>query len=290
MIVHGGSPSPFARKVMVALEEKGLSYENKQLIPFPKTPELLAMNPLGKIPILELNDGTYIADSSVICAYLEKIQPDPALLPSDPIGYARGLFIEEYCDTKLNEAVGPIFFNRYVKPKIFQQEPDEAEVEQAFEEQLAPVLDQVEEMMPDKTGPLLEAGYSLADIAFGVQLGSLALASVELGQLCPLRANHVRGGANNDRRGRRLDCALCGSFEPPLRRVHRRFARPADLDLAPGRGSPLRGSSSSRGRVAAPSHSRTPETHGLLHGSTSRPTTAGSMQRALPKTERDDYR
>ena len=35
-------------------------------------------------------------------------------------------------------------------------------------------------MMPDKTGPLLEAGYSLADIAFGVQLGSLSLAGVEL--------------------------------------------------------------------------------------------------------------
>ena len=81
MIIHGIAPSPFVRKVMAACEEKGLSYEDKVLIPFPKTPELLKMNPLGKIPILEIADGTYIQDSSVICAYLEKVHPKPALLP-----------------------------------------------------------------------------------------------------------------------------------------------------------------------------------------------------------------
>ena len=57
MIIHGGAPSPFVRKVMVTCEEKGLSYEYKPLSPFPKTPELMAMNPLGKIPILEVASG-----------------------------------------------------------------------------------------------------------------------------------------------------------------------------------------------------------------------------------------
>ena len=63
MIIHGGSPSPFARKVIVAFKEKGVAYESKDLAPFPKSPGLLAMNPLGKIPILELADGSYIPDS-----------------------------------------------------------------------------------------------------------------------------------------------------------------------------------------------------------------------------------
>ena len=49
---------------MVACEEKGLTYEDKVLVPFRKTPEFIAMNPLGKIPILEISDGRFIADSS----------------------------------------------------------------------------------------------------------------------------------------------------------------------------------------------------------------------------------
>ena len=45
--LKGATPSPFYRKVMIVLEEKGLDYETEMLIPFPKTPELLAMSPLG---------------------------------------------------------------------------------------------------------------------------------------------------------------------------------------------------------------------------------------------------
>lgn len=188
MIVHGGAPSPFSRKVMVALEEKGMAYESKDLIPFPKSPELLAMNPIGKIPILELADGSYIPDSSVICAYLERVRPEPALMPVDDVVYARALFIEEYCDTKLNDAIGPIFFERVVKPLVFQGETDEAVVAKQLEEVLAPVLDQVEGLIPDAAGPLLDAGFSLADVAFGAQLSSLHLAKVDVAGWPKIRA------------------------------------------------------------------------------------------------------
>ena len=109
MILHGGALSPYVRKVMAALEEKGIGYEDKPLIPFPKTPELIAMNPLGKIPVLETDDGSYIPDSSVICLYLEKVHPEPALLPEDPVAYARALFIDEYCDTKVIEGIGAVY-------------------------------------------------------------------------------------------------------------------------------------------------------------------------------------
>ncbi len=180
MIVHGGSPSPFARKVMVACEEKGLSYENKPLVPFPKTPEFLAMNPLGKIPVLELPDGTYLPDSSVICAYLERAYPEKPLLPTDPVACARALFIEEYCDTKLAETIGPIFFQRFVQRVLFQGECDEAAVATAIEEGLEPVLDQIEGLLPDEAGPLVSDDLTLADIAFGAQLSSLVLAEVEV--------------------------------------------------------------------------------------------------------------
>jgi glutathione S-transferase len=180
MIIHGGAPSPFVRKVMVAFEEKGLAFEDKVLIPFPKTPELMEMNPIGKIPVLEISDGRFIPDSSVICAYLEKVHPDPALMPSDPYQYAQALFIEEYCDTRLIEGIGSIYFERFIKKRLFNGEPDEEAVAKQIEEGLTPVLDQVEGLLPDSRDTLLDSGFGLADIAFGAQLSSLRLAGHEI--------------------------------------------------------------------------------------------------------------
>ncbi|MBW2420259.1 MAG: glutathione S-transferase family protein [Deltaproteobacteria bacterium] len=179
MIIHGAVPSPFARKVMVACEEKGISYESQDLIPFPKSPELLAMNPIGKIPVLEVSEGVYLPDSSVICAYLERVHPEPTLFPGDAVAFGKALFIEEYCDTKLNDAVTPILFQRFIKPVVFKEETDEKVVAEKLEE-LAGVLDQIESLVPDHAGPLLEAGFGLGDIAFGAQLGSLKLARFDV--------------------------------------------------------------------------------------------------------------
>ena len=138
------------------------------------------MNPIGKIPILELSDGTYIADSSVICAYLERVHPEPSLLPADPVDFAKVLFIEEYCDTKLFSAISPIYAERYLKPNLFQQECDEAAVAAQLEGELTPVLDQIEGLIPEACGPLVGGTFSLADVAFGAQLSSLALAGIDL--------------------------------------------------------------------------------------------------------------
>ena len=90
MKLYGANGSPFFRKARVVLEEKGIPYETENLVPVPKTPELLAMHPLGKIPILR--DGEVVVpDSSVICAYLEKKHPSPALYPADPADLTRPL-------------------------------------------------------------------------------------------------------------------------------------------------------------------------------------------------------
>ncbi len=179
MIIHGSPPSPFARKVLIVCEEKGLAYESRDLIPFPKTPELLAKNPLGLIPIAEVEEGVFLPDSSVICAYLERMAPDPTLLPGDALSAARALFIEEYCDTRLNDAIAPIFFQRFVQVQIFGQSPDESAV-QAGIIATAEAFDQVEGLIPDRPGPLLESGFSVADAAFASQLGSLELAGEKI--------------------------------------------------------------------------------------------------------------
>ncbi len=174
LIIHGGTPSPFMRKVRVALLEKGLAFENKNLSPFPKTPELLAMHPLGKIPVLE-HHGTMIPDSSVICAYLERIHPEPRLYPEDPKDYARALFLEEYADSRLAETIGPVLFERFIKPNIFKQETDTERVQEALEKQIPPAFDWLEAQLDDGEA-LVGPRLTIADVAVGAQLQSLVFA------------------------------------------------------------------------------------------------------------------
>src|SRR5262245_63453275 len=102
---------------------------------------------MGKIPVLR--DGEVVVpDSSVICAYLEKKHPSPALYPSHPADYAKALFLEEYADTRLNEVTGGIFFERFVKPKILQQTTDESRVRELLEGALPPVMAYLESQLP----------------------------------------------------------------------------------------------------------------------------------------------
>ncbi len=78
-ILHGAATSPFVRKTWIFMKEKGLEFEHRQLDPLDKSARFLSMNPAGRIPILEEADGNFIADSSVICDYLERIPPEPDL-------------------------------------------------------------------------------------------------------------------------------------------------------------------------------------------------------------------
>ena len=171
-IVHGGVPSPFVKKVCAFLAEKGVTYELRPLAPFPKTPELLAMNPLGKIPIYQ--DGELmLPDSSAICAYVERVHPKPALYPADAKDYARALFAEEFADTKLNEVLGGVFFQRVIRPSFFKQEADEAAIAKAKAETIPPALDWVESQV---AAGVLGGALSIADVAVGAQLANYHLA------------------------------------------------------------------------------------------------------------------
>ncbi|MEM7097506.1 MAG: glutathione S-transferase family protein [Pseudomonadota bacterium] len=85
------SPSPNARRVQVFMAEKGIEMER---IPVDirggenLTPEYLAKNPGGRVPVLELDDGTFIAETVAICRYLEGLNPEPNLLGTTPLEMA----------------------------------------------------------------------------------------------------------------------------------------------------------------------------------------------------------
>jgi len=170
--VYGAGPSPFVRKVRVALAEKGVSYELDPIIPMNVPPEYKQISPLGKIPAYRDGDRT-LADSSVICAYVERTHPTPPLYPSDPYEYAKALWFEEYGDSGLAPIMGPkIFFQKIVGPRFLGQTTDEAVVRKAVDEELPPLFDYLEGQIG--TGDTIVGGrFSIADIGLATQFVNL---------------------------------------------------------------------------------------------------------------------
>jgi len=170
--VIGANVSPFVRKVRVFLAEKGIPYDLEPLIPFGAGAEFKEISPLGKIPAYRDGDRT-LADSSVICAYIEKIKPEPALYPSDPFEYARALWFEEYGDSGLVPVTGAkIFFQKVVGPLFFNRKTDDAVVEKAVNEELPVLLDYLESQLG--TGDaIIGKKFSIADIGVATHFVNL---------------------------------------------------------------------------------------------------------------------
>jgi len=176
LIVYGANLSPFVRKVRVALAEKGLEYKLDQVSPFSPPPEFLAISPLKRIPAFrdtDLPEPNSLADSSIICDYLEHKFPKPALYPSDPYLRARALWFEEYADSAVAQAVGAgLFFERVVK-KIMRREPDEGVCQTTLKEKLPPLFDYLEKEIGDREF-LVGGQFSIADISVGTMFVNFA--------------------------------------------------------------------------------------------------------------------
>jgi glutathione S-transferase len=74
--------SPYARKVQVMALEKNIPLELIEEDLIKKSPNLLAANPLGKVPALILGDGQSLFDSPVICEYIDTLNDSPVLIPA----------------------------------------------------------------------------------------------------------------------------------------------------------------------------------------------------------------
>ena len=86
MILHWSPRSPYVRKTMIAIHEMGLADRIKTVrtVVGGTTPhlDLMKINPLGKIPTLEVGDGTVIYDSAVVIEYLDSLHDGPKLCPA----------------------------------------------------------------------------------------------------------------------------------------------------------------------------------------------------------------
>jgi len=106
MKLYSNAFAPSPRRVRLFAAEKGLALELVNL-DFAKDehrrPEFLAINPVGDVPALVLDDGTVLTESLAICRYLEELHPAPPLFGANALGRAR-----------INECVDHLMFRLYV--------------------------------------------------------------------------------------------------------------------------------------------------------------------------------
>ena len=111
MKLYGSLVSPYVARVVLAARAKGLDLAPEA----PpgggiKSPEYLALNPMGKMPVLE-DGGKYLAESAVILEYLEETQPQKPLMPAAPLDRAQVRLIARMVDLYIATQSGPFFRN-----------------------------------------------------------------------------------------------------------------------------------------------------------------------------------
>jgi len=169
MELMGALFSPFVRKAALVLAEKGIAFDNPPFSFAEPSADFLAASPFRKIPALK--DGDFlISDSTAIAAYIDALQPEPALYPAEPRARARAVWFEEVADTIMVPKAGPAIYNRFVVPRMFGKAGDEAAAVAAIEA-FAPVLDYLEQIVPDSGW--LAGDFSIGDIAVGSVLRTL---------------------------------------------------------------------------------------------------------------------
>ena len=97
MKLIGALASPYVARVTMFADLKGIDLPMEPAPGGMGSDEYLAFNATGKIPSLEV-DGQCIAESEVICEYLESVYPEPPLLPADPMGQAQSRMIGRMTD------------------------------------------------------------------------------------------------------------------------------------------------------------------------------------------------
>lgn len=195
MILFGASISPFVRKTLMCINEKGLTVEHRPVSPHVDDPEFRAASPLGKIPGFQ--DGDYtLADSSAIIHYLDTKYPAKPIIPAEARARGKVIWFEEYCDTVMFATGTVIFLNRVLFP-VFRKTPgDEAKAAELVANQLPPIFAYLESVVPEQ-GFLVGNDFTLADAALTCQLVNLEHSgvSVDAGKHPKLAAYFARNVA-----------------------------------------------------------------------------------------------
>src|SRR5215470_1793244 len=172
--IIGSYLSPYVRKVLVCLHVKGVPYEIDPIIPFMGDERFSRLSPLRRIPVL-VDDLVTLADSSVICQYLEDRHPAPSLYPRDVADRAHARWLEEFADTRMGDVfIWRLFNQRVIRPFVWGEATDEAVVAKTLAEDVPAVLDYLESQAPPDG--FFFGALSIADVAVSVFFRNAAFA------------------------------------------------------------------------------------------------------------------
>lgn len=167
MKLHWSPRSPFVRKVMIVAHETGLVDRIDRVrsvaIRTKPNPEILADSPVGRIPVLVLDDGTVLSGSYAICDYLDSLHGDRKLIPAEAPDRWRELELHGIADGLLDTLIA--WRGELMKPaeSRWQELADTCAVKSAA------CLDWLEERSPTFD----DAAYGIGLITVGVALDYL---------------------------------------------------------------------------------------------------------------------
>ncbi|WP_231730692.1 glutathione S-transferase family protein [Photobacterium aquimaris] len=163
MILHGTSISPFVRKIMLALNYKGIRYELQPLNPYLEKELAHKRHPMGKVPVLEHGKLTII-DSTVIAHYLDDVYPIPPLYPGNAQQRAQIRWLESYAATRVTSLIGGVlFYQKVLRQKMQGKSCDQEAVNQCLTHHLPDVLHYLNQQIPSQG--YISDHFSMAEIS-----------------------------------------------------------------------------------------------------------------------------
>jgi glutathione S-transferase len=164
-----GAPNP--RRVRIFLAEKGITVPMEQVDLMQganRSPEALRRNPYGGLPVLELDDGTCLAESVAICRYFEAVQPEPPLMGVDTVDRALVEMWNRRMELELLRHIAGYFQQTH---EIFKNRVKQSpEAAQASREAALARMQQLDGLIADRRFIAGER-YTIADITAQVAFG-----------------------------------------------------------------------------------------------------------------------
>lgn len=163
---------PFSRKVRLALAEKGLEFDQRIEKVWERRTEFLALNPAGDVPVLIEEDGTTIANSQVICEYLEEVYPAVSLLGTDPVQRAETRRLISWFDGKFDREVTDNLVGEKMMKRVLKMGEPHGPSIRAGSANIHYHLDYIG-FLTEKRQWLAGDSFSLADIAAAAHLSAI---------------------------------------------------------------------------------------------------------------------
>lgn len=189
MKLYDGGRAPNPRRVRIFLAEKGIDVP---LVPIDmgamghRSQEITERNPLQRLPVLELDDGTILTESVAICRYFEELHPEPALFGEGALGKARVEMWQRRMEMHFLLTVANAF--RHTHPAMKEWEvPQVAEWGEANRPKAIEFLNLLDRDMADREF-IAGDSYSIADITGMIGIDFMKPARIEL----PRELSNVR--------------------------------------------------------------------------------------------------